>query len=150
MSSEQNKALVLRFYEEVWNKGNYEAADEIMVDGERYDQGQHGPNSAALQKTVARNFRSAFPDAKLQAEVVIAEGEWVAARWRMSATHASGSKIYDYTAVNLFRMVNGKVIEIRNNRDDLTLFHQLGLVPSPQDLWQSAGGHDEKAPREDT
>jgi hypothetical protein len=32
MTTEQNKALVRRFYEEVWNKGNYSLADELVND----------------------------------------------------------------------------------------------------------------------
>lgn len=32
MSIEQNKNLVRRFYEEVWNKGNLDFADEVFAD----------------------------------------------------------------------------------------------------------------------
>jgi hypothetical protein len=50
MSIEQNKALVRRFYEEVWNKGNYQVADELVAGGgRRYDHETTGPNSAEIQ-----------------------------------------------------------------------------------------------------
>jgi hypothetical protein len=46
---EQNKTLVRRFYEEVWNKGNYHVADELVADGgTRYDHETIGPNKETI------------------------------------------------------------------------------------------------------
>ncbi len=103
MSTEQNKALVRRFYEEVWNKGNFSLADELVDDdGSRYDHETIGPNSAEIQKQAAAG-------------------------------------ITDYTGQNMWRVRNGKLVEVRNNRDDLLVFYQLGLIPSRAELWKQAG-----------
>ncbi len=140
-STEQNKALVSRFYEEVWNKGNYRLADELVDDdGSRYDHETNGPNSAEIQKQAAAGFHRLFPDSQMVIEMMVAEDEWVAARWRIHATHqGSGKVITDYTGQNMWRVRNGKLVEVRNNRDDLLVFQQLGLIPSRAELWKQAG-----------
>jgi predicted ester cyclase len=89
MSSNENTALALRFYDEVWNKGNVDVADEIFAhDYVRHDsrptQPIPGPEG---QKRIASAFRTAFPDLHFDVEIVIAEGEFVVVRWTASGTH---------------------------------------------------------------
>jgi predicted ester cyclase len=89
MATEDNKALVRRFYEEVWSNGNYQIADEIFApDYLRHDlrptQAAPGPEG---QKQIARAFRTAFPDLRFDVEMVIAEDDYVVARWTASGTH---------------------------------------------------------------
>ena len=141
MSAEENKAIVLRFYEEVWNKGNYAAADALIApDGVRHDHATAGPNNPEIQKGAAAANRALMPDLHLTVENIVAEGDWVAARWRIEGTHRqTGKRIKDYTAQNMWRLKAGKIVEVRNNRDDLIVFHELGLIPSRADLWKQAG-----------
>ncbi len=141
MSTEQNKALVRRFYEEVWNKGNYHVADELVADGgSRYDHETIGPNNAEIQKQAAAGFHRLFSDCQMVIEMLVAEGDWVAARWRLHGTYKeTGQPLTDYTAQNMWRIQDGKLVEVRNNRDDLLVFHQLGLIPSRAELWRQAG-----------
>jgi SnoaL-like polyketide cyclase len=63
MSTEENKALARRFYEEVWNLGNSEFAYEVFA--EEYVRHDLRPTRAlpgpAGQKKIADDFRAAFP-----------------------------------------------------------------------------------------
>ena len=133
--SEQNKALIRRFYEEVWNRGHLEVADEVFAeDYVRHDlrptQALPGP---AGQKKVAADFRAAFPDLLYTIDLLLADGDLVAVRWTMAATHtgpwggvpATGKRLR-YSGVNIFRLAGGKVVEIWNHRDDLGVAQQLG------------------------
>jgi hypothetical protein len=66
--------MVRRFYEEVWNRGNVNVADEVFADDYvRHDlrpsKAEPGP---AGQKRVASEFREAFPDLRFDVELVIA------------------------------------------------------------------------------
>jgi ketosteroid isomerase-like protein len=141
MSAEENKAIVRHFYEEVWNKGNYAVADALFaLDGVRHDHATAGPNNPEIQKGAAAANRALMPDLHLTVENIVAEGDWVAARWRIEGTHRqTGKRIKDYTAQNMWRLKEGKIVEVRNNRDDLMVFHELGLIPSRADLWKQAG-----------
>ena len=87
--SEANKALISRFYEEVWNKGNLDAADAIFADD--YVRHDLRPGDAPAvpegQKLVAGMFRAAFPDVHLGVEFMVSEAEMVVARWTMRGIH---------------------------------------------------------------
>ena len=137
MSVEDNKELVRRFYEEVWRKGNVAVADDVFArDYVRNDlratEAAPGPEG---QKQIARAFRAAFPDLTFDVEIVIAEGEYVAARWTASGTHTgrwgnldATGRFVTFSAVNIFRFERGRVAEIWNHRDDLGLQDQLGAA----------------------
>jgi predicted ester cyclase len=132
----ENKALVLRFYEEVWALGNLEFAHDVFADEYvRHDlrpsEPSPGPDG---QAKIAGSFRSAFPDLEWDVDLLLGEGDLVAARWTATGTHAgawgdvaaTGSRVR-FSGVNIFRFGGGgKVVEIWNHRDDLGLMEQLG------------------------
>jgi len=133
--SRANSELVRRFYEEVWNRGNVDIVDRVFADDYvRHDcrpsQAEPGP---AGQKRIAADFRRAFPDLRFDIEMIIAEGDLVAARWTAEGTNsgpwgrqpATGRRAR-FSGVNIFRIQDGKVAEIWNHRDDLGLMEQLG------------------------
>jgi ketosteroid isomerase-like protein len=71
-----NSELVRRFYEEVWNRGHVDVADEVFADDYvRHDSrpSRAGPGPAG-QKQIATDFRRAFPDLRFDVEMIIAEG----------------------------------------------------------------------------
>jgi steroid delta-isomerase-like uncharacterized protein len=131
----KNKALVRRFYDEVWGKGNLDVCDEVFApDYVRHDLRATAPAPGPEgQKRIAADFRAAFPDLTWNIDLVVAEGEYVAARWTMTGTHAGtwGSleptgRRATFSGVNIFRFEDGKVAEIWNHRDDLGLMQQVG------------------------
>jgi steroid delta-isomerase-like uncharacterized protein len=136
IAAEDNKQLVRRFYDEVWQKGNLEVADEVFArDYVRHDL---RPTTAAAgpegQRQIAAAFRAAFPDLRFDVEIVIAEGDNVAARWTASGTHTGAwgavqptGRFVTFSGVNIFRFEDGRVAEIWNHRDDLGLQEQLGV-----------------------
>ena len=135
MSIEQNKVLIHRFYEEVWGKGNLDAADNVFAaDYLRHDLRPGNPLAGPEgQKRIAREFRAAFPDLRMQVDLMIAEGDLVMARWTTEGTNtgAWGSvpatgKPVKFSGVNIFRIADGKVVELWNHRDDLGVMQQIG------------------------
>ena len=134
MSTEQNKALIRRFYEEVWGKGNVDVADEVFApDYVRHDLRPGNPlPGPAGQKQIATDFRAAFPDLHFTLGLLVAEADMVVGRWTATGTNTGlwgnilpTGKIAKFSAVNIFRIANGKVVEIWNHRDDLGLLQQL-------------------------
>jgi steroid delta-isomerase-like uncharacterized protein len=136
MSAEDNKAAVLRFYEEVWNRGNVDVALEVFAkDYVRHDlrptQAIPGPEG---QAAIAADFRRAFPDLRMTVDLILAEGDHVAARWTTTGTHTGPwggveptGRTATFSGVNVFRFADGKVVELWNHRDDLGLMQQLGV-----------------------
>jgi len=129
-NEEKNKVLVRRFYEEVWNKGNVDFADEVFADNYvRHDpRGGNPPAGAKGQKLIAQGFRKDCPDCQFIVDFMLAEGHKVAARWTIRGTHVPSGKKIDFVGVNIFRFADGKVVEIWNHRDDLGFGQQTGRV----------------------
>jgi len=134
----ENKRLVERFYDEVWGRGNVQFAHEVFADDYvRHDlrPTQAGPGAAG-QAQIAEAFRAAFPDLRWRVDLLVADGDLVAARWTASGTHreawaglAPTGRRAEFSGVNIFRFdPTGKVVEIWNHRDDLGLQEQLGAA----------------------
>ena len=135
MSVEENRAIVQRFYDEVWNEGNVDVAWEVFAeDYVRHDlrptQALPGPGG---QSKIAEDFRSAFPDLQMELDLILGEGDLVAARWTTEGTNTGAwagrpatGKRARFSGVNIFRFRDGKVVELWNHRDDLGLMQQIG------------------------
>ena len=97
MTGADGKVLVRRFYEEAWDKGQLDVADELFApDYVRHDvrAGVAAPGPQG-QKDIAAGFRAAFPDLHFVVDFVLADGDHVAARWTATGTN-TGSWSVDY------------------------------------------------------
>ena len=142
--SEENKALLHRWFEEVWNKGREEAIDEMfgadgIAHGLANESGQP-LRGAADFKPFFRKFRTAFPDIEVVVEDVIAEGEKAAARCTVRGRHQSNSlgfaatqRPMEITGMSLVRIREGKIVEAWNNFDFMSMFQQLGALTMAAD-----------------
>ena len=137
--SSDNKALVRRWFDEVWNNGRVDSIDDIM--GAKCVV--HGLGPAALDgpagfKPFHASYRDAFPDVKLTVDDIVGEGSIVAARWSGTGTHrgnglglpATGRPV-TFTGMTFARVENGKIVEGWNVFDQLNMFQQLGVVTLP-------------------
>ena len=142
--SEENKAFVRRWFDEVWNKGREEAIDEMFA----ADGVAHGLPSedgeplrgAAGFKPLFRQFREAFPDMEVTVEDAISEGDKVAARCTVRASHRGDTLGYaathqptEFTGMTFARVRGGKIIEAWNNFDFMSMHQQLGALTLRQD-----------------
>lgn len=88
--SEQNKQLVRRWFEEVWNQQSEEAIDEMFAPGGKA-YGFPDPSSVLVGpesfKSIHRIFLGAFPDLRITVREVVAEGDRVAVAWTATMTH---------------------------------------------------------------
>ena len=137
--SEENKTIVRRIVEEFYNDGNEEVADELFADdfvGPATRRGD-APAGPEERKQSMQAIRTAFPPAQLTIEDLFAEGDKVALRWTGVGkdTHefmgvAPTGKQTNFNGTWIFRISNGKVVELFANSDMLGLMQQLGIVPN--------------------
>jgi steroid delta-isomerase-like uncharacterized protein len=137
---EKHKALVRRFHEEVWNKGNVAAVDEFMG-AEYVDYAIPSglpPGTEGLKQAIT-TYRTAFPDLKATVDDIFAEGDRVAYRWSTRGTHLgdwlgippTGNHMAA-TGISIFRIAGGKVVEGWTSMD---------LSPTDEELrWLTEGG----------
>jgi predicted ester cyclase len=134
MSIEANKRVVRRFIEEFWNAGNVAVADELIHPDYAVPGLGQGPE--AVKRNVAA-YRVGFPDLRWTVENEVAEGEWVAVRLVLHATHLgafagvapTGRRVTMQEMV-FWRVVDGRLRTIRSQADALGLRSQLGAIPS--------------------
>ena len=137
--SEENKAIVRRWFEEVWNKGREEAIDEMFAeDGVAHGLASEGGGSLRGPndfKPFFRRFRDAFPDMIVLVEDIIAEGDKVAARCSVRGRHqgdtlgfAATKEEVAFTGMTFARVADGKIVEAWNNFDFMSMFQQLGAL----------------------
>lgn len=137
--TEKNKALLRRWFDEVWNKGRTEAIDEMMAQdaiahGLSDDEGKplRGP---ADFKPFHEAFRGAFPDIEVIVEDVITEGDKVVARCSVRGKHtgdhlgiAASNAPVMFTGITIARIGDGKIVEAWNNFDFLKMNRQIGAI----------------------
>ena len=86
--SQQNEALVRRWFEEVWNQRRDATIDELVTP-ESVCFADEGPirGPEEFRERMYRPFLAAFPDLRVEVEALIAQGDSVAVRWVATGTH---------------------------------------------------------------
>ena len=145
MSAEENKALVRQWLDEVWNNGKVDRiphyyAPNYTLDGE--------PKSLESVANEIQSLRTSFPDMQLTIDDMVAEANTVAYRytWRFTDQKpfpdpifgeipATGKSI-TIRAMTFVRLENGKIVEDWATVDMLSLYQQVGVIPTPQQTQQ--------------
>ncbi len=139
-SAEENKAVARRWFEDLFNAGNLEVADEIVAsDHVNHDPTLPGvPTGPEGQKQVVNLYRGAFTNAHISVEDQVAEGDKVVTRWTGSGIHQgefmgvapSGNQV-TVTGITINRVSGGKIAESWTNYDALGMMQQIGAIPPP-------------------
>jgi steroid delta-isomerase-like uncharacterized protein len=119
--TERNKQLVIRLIDEVWNAGELRLLPELW-------SGPSRDEAYSLHKTLT----GAFPDLRIDIDDLIAEDDKVVARMTFHGTHrgpfrgipATGRQV-SFTAIRVYRVADGKIVESWANQDALGLLGQL-------------------------
>jgi len=140
MSSEDNKAIVRRFFEEVLNEKRLDRADELVApDYLDHDAvpGQGPGLEGARQQRWARYF-AAIPDLHTTIDDLVAEGDKVVVRYTGEGTQQGEllgipptGKRFRFSGICIIRLAEGKIAENWEQDDLLGLMQQLGVLPAP-------------------
>ena len=139
MSTEENKAIARRWFEESGNRHNLAIVDELFTpDYVNHALGAAPGGGREAEKQLIEGMLTAFPDMRFTIEDMVAEGDKVAVRYTIQGTHqgvfmgipATG-KAFTTTAIVILRFENGKIAEEWFQGDDLGMLQQLGVIPAP-------------------
>ena len=136
MTTNQNKLVVRRYIEEVANTGNVDRLAEFISPdyvevyrGIRYPGGLEGARKHVL------DVRQTYPDLHLTIDRQIAEGEWVVTQVTAKGTHLGSwlgmrptGKAVEITAVNVDRVVGGRIVEHGGAANSLEALLEIGAV----------------------
>jgi steroid delta-isomerase-like uncharacterized protein len=137
MSLQENKALVQRFVQQVQNQHDLDALNQIFSP----DFVDYGGMSKPPTRESARNLfielNTAFPDARFEIHLQLAEGDKVVTQKTFHGTHRGPfmgipptEKEVTFDVIDIFTIREGMITEHRNVSDMLGLFQQLGAVPA--------------------
>ena len=137
--SAEDEAVVLRWWDEVWNGGDVGLVDELHTSDFR----DHDPASPWVRpgpegmKEKVRAYRTAFPDLEFAMEKVLSGDDHVVTHWRCRGTHQGEilglkptGKTIEIEGISIFRLQDGKIAEQTLIWDALGMLTQLGAVPS--------------------
>jgi predicted ester cyclase len=135
---DHHKAMARRLYEEVFGRGNVDAADEILST----DCLSHGPGMPAAVgtsgiKAQAIRLRAGAPDLAVSLEDQVAEGDRVVSRWHATGTQdgpmalSAGTQLpptgrrFEFDEIRIDRFSSGRIVESWFIPDRLSVMLQL-------------------------
>jgi len=136
MTTDQNKAIVRRFIDEIFVKGRPETVDELVADDfVAHTWPSTGHPKDDLKAAIDRASKG-LANPTFTIDDVIAEGDQVAVRLTTSATQVGefmgmppSGKTYRIEEIHIFRVRDGKVTEHWHQFDQMGLMKQLGAMP---------------------
>lgn len=135
-----NKSIVRRIYEEVWNMRKLEVAGELISPShavQLLDNADPGIGPEAYVRNVILYVR-AFPDLKFTLLDLIVENDKVVVFYNLTGTHKgefrgiapTGKKI-SVDGITINQLANQKVMDSYVSLDMWSIMQQLGAVPAP-------------------
>ena len=133
------ETFIHRWFEEVWNQRSEDAIDEMFAENgvanglnDAEGNALRGPESF---KTLHRAFLSAYPDLKITVEDTISEGDKIAARCTIRATHTGEGlgvlptdQPVAFTGLTFVKIKDGKIVEAWNEFDFMKMYSQVGAL----------------------
>jgi predicted ester cyclase len=128
----RNKAIAMRVFEENFNQGKFQVADEIYA----RDFENHGLHRTAYlqeDQDAVHAEKKSFPDLKMTVDRMVAEGDLVSVIWTFRGTHTAagygglpptGAKIA-FRGITVWRIVDGKIRDEWTAFDEMTIYRQI-------------------------
>jgi steroid delta-isomerase-like uncharacterized protein len=135
MTTNENRELARRFFEEVWNERDESAIDRYIAADAAGNDPTFGAGREAFRKQW-RQWQAAFPDLHFAVEEIVAEGDVVVTRWTLTGTHsgadfegtpASGAAI-KVGGMSLDHIRDGMISAGFDGWDELGFRRQLGVL----------------------
>ena len=136
MSTEENKAIGPRFLKEQ-DRLKGVPGDELCAPNYTAYINGNPPMDREGHEQMAHIFFGAFPDLNQTIEDTIAEGDKVVVRFTARGTHTgelmgipATNKSIKVGGIAIFRVVNGKVAEVYEQFDEMSMMQQIGVIPA--------------------
>ncbi len=136
-NSEQNITMTRRLFDEVYNKYNVSALDELVLPSVKLHDSAHTRNNSGISclKEIETCYIKAFPNKKLKIDDIFAVEDRVVVRWTCNGVQkgplhdiAPSNKPFTISGISIYKFANGKIAEIYQNWDRLALLEQIGEV----------------------
>ena len=128
----RNKAIATRVFEEIFNQGRFDVANEIYSP-DFQNHGLHQDFDLKTDQDAVHAEKHAFPDLRMQVERLIAEGDFVTALWTFRGTHTAGGYAglpatgtpIELRGITIWRIVDGKIRDEWSTWNELRAYAQV-------------------------
>jgi steroid delta-isomerase-like uncharacterized protein len=140
VTTEQNKAVLRRAWDEIYGRGRLDSVEEFVL----ADVIAHEPDGdvrgiEGLKRYLA-TYLAAFPDTSVTIDDVIAEGDKVVSRYTVRGTHTGRTEEYGpptgkqivVEGITIYHFSDGKLLELWDRYDNLSVMQQLGLTSAAE------------------
>jgi steroid delta-isomerase-like uncharacterized protein len=127
----KNKAIAARVFEEIFNQGKFQVADEIYA-SDFINHGLHKNFDLQADQAAVHAEKKAFPDLEMTVDLMAAEGDLVTVVWTFRGRNTAagyglpptGARI-ELRGITVWRIVDGKIREEWTSFDDMQAASQL-------------------------
>ena len=126
-TTEQNKHLVHRWFEEVWNQGRREVIAELFAPDCVLHDGNVRIRGPREFEAFFDALQSRFADTRVTPVpgIALCDGDLVSLRWTVECRDGSTGKNLSTTGISIVRVKDGRFIEAWQNWDAAALAAQL-------------------------
>jgi steroid delta-isomerase-like uncharacterized protein len=133
----ENEAVVRDYIEHVWNARELDLFERyVAADAVHHDPS--GDLDTRAMKLAVAAICKAFPDHSITIDDAFGDGDRVVLRQTLSGTlqdplfgmPATG-KHASWVGIYIYRLADGKIVEIWGLSDNASMMQQLGLLPAP-------------------
>jgi steroid delta-isomerase-like uncharacterized protein len=137
--ADQHAALVIRWFDEIWNQGRLETVDELLTPESILHEGDLISKGPEEFRQFYHRMHSAFSEIRVTTEAVVCQGDLACVRWSVSMRHSGDGlgmpatgKVVRATGMGMIRIENGKFVEAWQNWDMLGIMQQIEeQAPAP-------------------
>lgn len=138
LAVEEHKAVILRAYEEIWNRRDWSVAKEILADDlvvhtPTHPEPLRGPDGF---KELWSELHTAYPDFHISVDDILGEGDKVATRFTMTGTNTGPhmgmpptGRLVTIKEFAVYHFRGGRINEAWFMMDTTSVGRQLGMIP---------------------
>jgi len=141
----ENERLVYKWFNELFNQGDLDVADDILAPEVSYNgpvsltpRDVNGPEDI---KDYVAVYQEAFPDIWYTVEHIFGSDAEMCVRWVATGTHTSDlfdlestGETFAEDGINVFTIDDGRITEIWSEWDTLKMVQELGVMPPVGDV----------------
>jgi steroid delta-isomerase-like uncharacterized protein len=140
-TTEENKALARRVYDEVFNSHNPSGIKSFVTTDFIDHNPSPGHTGKGLDDLTAqlKEFLTAIPDLRVTVDLLVAEEDKVVVYLTMTGTNSgpfgnmpASNKPVKFNGIDIVKIKDGKASERWGLSDDLTMMTQMGMIESNQ------------------
>jgi len=126
----ENKDVVVRYFDELLNQNKMEVAEEIVSPEIRFHRAKHKGDRKGMDDFMdyieLNNLQ--FPDLDFNIEDIIAEGDKIVVRFHATATYQQNGVKVESDGIRIFKLKDGKIVEIWEQIDDVQVMSKIDLI----------------------